>query len=320
MNHHADLGVSNTATEKEITDAYRKLAMKHHPDREGGNKEAFQRIQSAYAGLQATGFAHYSAPYQSTRPQNRPSYSAPETPGGTWRDRARVDETPEQARAYAKEAAEHAREAHAQAQARRGRPFQSGIRPDDEIIAKVSMREAFAGFNMQVPRSKPNGFIEYVHVNVPPGTPDGNRGRYKLSDGTTQVIITRIEKHNNYELRGFAASDSIFTTGLNIGDIEHEVELDALDLITGAWIKVKDFLGEELSVRVPAGFNPRQRLKVANKGYAGWAEELQEPTKFRRDMYLKLSPIFNKPQDIDPAKVMALYHAVHKGTEDAANA
>src|SRR6185437_3525681 len=52
--YYATLGVAKTATEKEVKAAYRKLARKHHPDVNPGDKGAesrFKEINEAYEVL-----------------------------------------------------------------------------------------------------------------------------------------------------------------------------------------------------------------------------------------------------------------------------
>ena len=45
------LGVSRDADEDEIKKSYRKLAMKYHPDRNKGNKEAEKKFKETSASL-----------------------------------------------------------------------------------------------------------------------------------------------------------------------------------------------------------------------------------------------------------------------------
>ena len=50
-NYYDILGVPRDASEGDLKKAYRKLSMQHHPDRDGGNTEKFQEINSAYETL-----------------------------------------------------------------------------------------------------------------------------------------------------------------------------------------------------------------------------------------------------------------------------
>jgi DnaJ family protein A protein 2 len=68
MDYYSTLGVTETASDDEIKKAYKKLAMKHHPDR-GGDTTTFQSISQAYDTL--------------CDPHKRSQYDAERRGGGT---------------------------------------------------------------------------------------------------------------------------------------------------------------------------------------------------------------------------------------------
>ena len=57
------LGVSKSATEKEIKDAYRKLAIKYHPDRNQGDKVAEDKFKEAAEAYDVLGTAEKKQRY-----------------------------------------------------------------------------------------------------------------------------------------------------------------------------------------------------------------------------------------------------------------
>ena len=57
------LGVSKTASEKEIKDAYRKTALKYHPDRNPDNKDAEAKFKEAAEAYEVLSNADKKAKY-----------------------------------------------------------------------------------------------------------------------------------------------------------------------------------------------------------------------------------------------------------------
>lgn len=51
MDYYSILGVTKNSSTDEIKKAYKKLAMRHHPDRNGGDDAQFKKIQEAYEVL-----------------------------------------------------------------------------------------------------------------------------------------------------------------------------------------------------------------------------------------------------------------------------
>jgi DnaJ-class molecular chaperone len=52
MNYYDILGVSQDASQDDIKKAFRKLSLKHHPDKNGGSDTEFKRINEAYQNLE----------------------------------------------------------------------------------------------------------------------------------------------------------------------------------------------------------------------------------------------------------------------------
>ncbi len=76
------LGVPSTASEKEITRAYRKLAKEHHPDANPGNTEAEERFKQVSAAYDVLGDADKRQEYDQVREMVASGMGARFGPGG----------------------------------------------------------------------------------------------------------------------------------------------------------------------------------------------------------------------------------------------
>jgi DnaJ-class molecular chaperone len=287
--YYSVLGVDRTASADDIKKAYRKLAAKWHPDRHGDDtrkeaEEKFKEVQAAYDVL--------------SDQQKRAAYDRGEAFqefnwGGRGAHPQDVDDIIQQ---FMRHAGVHG-------------GFRGGsFRQFHEVEAKVTLKEAFEGFEFKVEDRSGKVFA----TRVRPGTPDGFKTPSDVSPNLTLVIVTRIvDPKFKVSTAGETGHYVTIFNGravnvLETGDIETTVDVDVIDLIKGTWIKVSDFLDEEYEVRIPGGFNPLQRLKIKGKGYYDWVHELQQPIPERRDLYVRVNPIFRGLKDIDIDKLEKL--------------
>lgn len=279
------LGLTKSATEDEIKKAYRKLAMKYHPDRNQGEgakeaEEKFKEVQGAYDVL--------------SDPKRKDLYDRGVDPmaqphvNDGWQQ-ASPSEMDDILNAFRRA---------------RGGGFHGGFKQMVEFQAGVTLKEAFEGFTITM--RMPDGSDKLL--KVPAGTPNGFRSQHDVSPQLTAVVITRIQDPNFIVRNAAECSwhyetiDGRQTVVIETGDIETIVKVDAIDIMAGAWVNVKDFMDEMLSVRVPAGHNLAQRLRVKGKGYLHWAHDRNKPGS-RGDLYVRVVPVFTPLKDVDVKKV-----------------
>lgn len=283
------LGVARTATEDDIKKAYRKLSSAHHPDKhttapdaeKAENEAKFKEAKEAYEML---------SDISKRAAYDHRGHGAFQGAGWQEADPSEMGDIMEQLR-----------------RARGGHPGFHQFKQVYEFNASVSLADAYKGFEVEV--QLPDHSKHKVKVG--PGTPEGYRTLYEVNQNHSIIAVTRIK--DKFLVKdptncGFTQVqiDGRPIVKLEVGDVETVIEIDAIDMILGAWVDISDFLGEQLKVRVPQGFQVNQRLKVKGKGYVNWLHELKRPDDQRADLYIRVVPVFNPPSKIDRTKIVEL--------------
>lgn len=151
------LGVERTASAADIKQAYRKLAMQHHPDR-GGDAAKFQEIQAAYESL--------------TNPARQPEFNT---------------HTHSRAHAFDFDSIFEMFGADLRAQQRPSVP---------RISIWISFEDAFAGANKNI-NLQLNSAFNNIEIEVPAGVNDGDNIRYRglAPNGADLIVQFRVKPH-----------------------------------------------------------------------------------------------------------------------------
>lgn len=258
------LGIQRNATAAEIKKAYRKLAQKHHPDRNPGDKSAesqFKEVNEAHEVLSDEDrragydrFGHAGAKGNVPGGGNGfPNWNGAGPASGV--DPAMAEELFSQmfgARGGA--GAGFDPDTLFGGRGGRGGRANRAAPPPQEIESEVTVPFQTAAMGGTVVISVNNRKID---VKIPAGIDGGKKLRVPASaTGSADVILkVMVAPHPYFERDG--------------NDVRLQVPLSVREAILGSTVEVPTVGGDRLSVKVPPGTSSGARLRMRGKGIIG---------------------------------------------------
>ena len=283
--YYATLGVAKTSTDKEIKQAYRKLARKHHPDVNPGDKSAegkFKEINEAYEVLgDAEKRRKYDELGANWRMYEQTAAGGPQQPGGgAWNAhfggapgggapggfRTMTEEEMREmfgdgdpfsdffhtffGGAAAEEASRRTRGARARGP-RKGR--------DVEQELELGLEDAYRG-TMRRLSIKQDGHARTVDVRIPAGVGDGARvrvaGEGEHGSGGAQAgdlyLRIRLAPHPTFERKG--------------RDLHTRVAIPLTTAVLGGEAEVSTLGGKPLRLKIPPATQNGQVFRLKGHG------------------------------------------------------
>ncbi|MBN9389826.1 MAG: J domain-containing protein [Chloroflexi bacterium] len=302
------LGVSPDASAKEIKQAYRKLARKHHPDVNPEDKSAeekFKEINEAYQAL--------------SEPEQRKKYDAMRAEYQRWQARGGRPQDFDQGRWQA----QPGQSAHVQYGSvddlndlfgedspfsdfftstfgrspggraggrRRGRNLEQEI--------EITLEEAFHGTTRRLKIGD-----RTIEATIPPGVDNGSRvrlagqgspGSNGGENGDINLII-RVLPHPNFERQG--------------RDLYTDIAVDIYTAVVGGEVRVPTLAGAVI-LKIPAYTQADRTFRIRGKGMP----EVGAPTR-KGDLYARVKLVLPEPMNDHEVKVIAELAAARQGVQ-----
>ncbi|HAP31415.1 MAG TPA: hypothetical protein DCR01_05545 [Flavobacteriales bacterium] len=242
MDYYNVLGVSKSASEKDLKNAFKKKAMQYHPDK-GGDPEKFKQINEAYQNLSDPQKRQMYDQFGTVDPQAvnqgfNQNFNFSAGPGGI-----DINDLMNQ---------------FGFGMAGFGR--QQMRNQDITIGCNITVNEVYSGKNVIATYRLNNGKEQTVDIKVPRGVNNGDRIRYGgmgqqdiqgMPHGDLFVLIN-IVNTGNFQLSG----DDLITT----------MKVGVLDLITGVKLNVDLPDKSAVMLNVPKGTQPNTVFSINGRG------------------------------------------------------
>lgn len=233
MDYYSVLGIPRNATSDEIKKAYRKLAMRFHPDRTGGDDTKFKQINEAYDVLKD--------------PAKKQEYDNPQPRFDT--------NSMNQGNPFGAGFEDMFSQMFNQQMRRPRRPMNRDI----SIDTHISLRDVYSGKSVVV-SYQAGARQEVVTIDIPRGAKDGDQIRYEgLGDDADRrfprgalLVRIKISKDPDFDRDG----NDLFT-------IKY---VSTIDLILGTNLIITTPNGKSVKLNIPKGSNPGVTFSINGYG------------------------------------------------------
>ena len=252
-NYYEILGVSEAAKPAAIKKAYRKLAMKHHPDK-GGDEKTFKQINEANETL--------------TNKQKRAEYddlrkygAGPQFHHGPQRPHARNQQQQSPFVWSHHQGSVNIEEIFGSVFTEHG-PFRQQRQQrnrDVHIQLSITLAEAYTGVNKRIAFNTSNE-QKIIDVAIPKGVLTSTTLRLR---GLGDSAITNIHPGDVLVTINVQNNTKFHREGQNL---HATIEIGCFQAMLGAEKTLKMVNNEKLKVKIPAGTQPGQILSLRGKG------------------------------------------------------
>lgn len=241
MDYYGTLGVSQNATPEEIKKAYRKQAMKHHPDRNNGDDTKFKQVQAAYDVL--------------SDPQKRQMVDMGADPNQQHQGGGFNRGPFEFHFGNAPPGFEDVFSNFGFGGQRQRRKNQTV-----SLNLAISLEDAFSGKDLDAEVNFPNSGKKIVGISVPPGINSGQQIKYSgigdqrftdLPPGDL-IVYVHVVDHPEFKRDG----DNLILNK----------RITCWDAILGTTALIKTINGKKLNINIPKGTQPDTVLSCKGEG------------------------------------------------------